>query len=232
MTANSEKKLQEEHKTKKDSGEKSTTETEQKKTPAVSSQQKNSQQENNFTKNNSGKSNSTKNKNDSVLPLPEMAKDDLEGLSEEGKDILKAGKNLKQKMKEEQMEEKSTKSIRDQHSELEEQLRREHFSTLNAEKSPEYAVQLSQQPIDKIYHEMTSLYQTAGEKGYLSQEEQRRVQNLVSAVEKKVQDAEEHRYDLTEEAAAVAGITRQIGAKLRGLYKGNVEGYHATYRFD
>ncbi|MBS3169341.1 hypothetical protein J4210_02550 [Candidatus Woesearchaeota archaeon] len=230
MADNSKKKLNEEHKAKKEKVEKSVKETEQKKTPATSSQQKNTPTESNSRKNNSPENDSIK--NNSALPLPEMAKDDLEGLSEEGKDILKAGKNLKQKVKEEQVEEKPTRSTRDQHSELEEQLRREHFSTLNAGKSPEYAVQLSQQPIGKIYQEMNSLYQTAGEKGYLNQEEQRRVQNLVSAVEKKVQDAEEHRYDLTEEAAAVAGITRQIGAKLRGLYKGNSESYHTEYRFD
>lgn len=137
-------------------------------------------------------------------------------------------------------------TARENLSELEERLREEskeniellragsapeNSSTPESPVNPEYALQLSQKPIDKIYHEMTSLYQLAEGKGYLNSEEQRRVQYLVSAVEKKVQAAEEHRYDMTEEAAAVAGITRQMGVKLKDFYKGNRE-YQVEYRFE
>ncbi|MBI4152047.1 hypothetical protein HY496_03680 [Candidatus Woesearchaeota archaeon] len=169
--------------------------------------------------------------------LPEMATEDLEGLSEEGREILRVGRGLRQKENAkaeiggaERVEQKKAPS-RDHPSELEQQLQHEQASFQPRQAVTEYAPVLSQQPLETIYHEMTSLYQRAEEKGYLNQEEQRRVQYLSSAVEKKVQDAEEHRYEMTEEKAAVVGITRQIGAKLKDLYKGTTE-YQHQYRFN
>lgn len=160
-----------------------------------------------------------------------LTRDDLEGLSDEGKEILKTVKDLKQKSTEVEVKTPIQKDIhsRTHRSELEDQLAQERIGNLQTSTNPEYGIQLAKQPMDTIYHEMTSLYHLAEEKGYLNPEEQRRVQYLTSAVEQKVQDAEEHRYEMTEEAAAVAGITRQIGSKLRNLYKGNSD-YHSQYR--
>ncbi len=172
--------------------------------------------------------------NASRLPLAEIAQDDLIGLSEDGQEILKMSKSLKKKPgEEESLETKNQKPLsgRSNQSALEEQVSRERID-LRAPSTPvnaDYAQHLAQEPMVKIYHEMTSLYELAGEKGYLNPDEQRRVQYLASAVEKKVQDVEEHRYTMTEEAAAVAGITRQIGSKLQSLYKGNSADYRPTY---
>ncbi len=170
---------------------------------------------------------------ESHLPLAEVAKDDLVGLSEDGQEILKMSKSLKKESTEEALETQNPKPIfaRSNQSALEEQLSHERINS-RAVTSPinsDYAQHLAQEPMVKIYHEMTSLYELAGEKGYLNPDEQRRVQYLASAVEKKVQDVEEHRYTMTEEAAAVAGITRQIGSKLQSLYKGNSADYRPTY---
>jgi len=170
---------------------------------------------------------------ESHLPLAEIGKDDLLGLSEGGQEILKMSKDLKKESTEEALETKNPKPIsaRPNQSALEEQLSHERINS-RAVTSPinsDYAQHLAQEPMVKIYHEMTSLYELAGEKGYLNPDEQRRVQYLASAVEQKVQDAEEHRYTMTEEAAAVAGITRQIGSKLQSLYKGNSADYRPTY---
>ena len=83
--------------------------------------------------------------------------------------------------------------------------------------------------MDRLYQEMTRLYHVAEEKGYLNPEEQRRVGYLTSAVEQKVQAAESHHYTMTEEVAAIAGVTQQLGSKLKELYKGQSD-YHPQYR--
>ncbi len=170
---------------------------------------------------------------ESRLPLAELAKDDLVGLSEDGQEILKMSKSIKAEQKEESSEKDQKRDVlrRSNSSALEEQLFHEKINSRGTPPSvhPDYAQHLAQEPMAKIYHEMTSLYELAGEKGYLNPDEQRRVQYLASAVEKKVQDAEEHRYTMTEEAAAVLGITRQIGSKLQSLYKGNSADYRPTY---
>ncbi len=166
------------------------------------------------------------------LPLAELAKDDLVGLSEDGQEILKISKSITTEQKEESSEKDQKRDVlkRSNSSALEEQLFREKINSGTATSShPDYALHLAQEPMAKIYHEMTSLYELAGEKGYLNPDEQRRVQYLASAVEQKVRDAEEHRYTMTEEAAAVLGVTRQIGSKLQSLYKGNSADYRPTY---
>lgn len=162
--------------------------------------------------------------------------EDLEGLSESGKEILKQGKQVTAKF----AHSSPTSSISSSPtarvssrapSDLEEQVTREQVTASQNRQHFEYGTQLAKQPADTLYQEMTHLYHLAGEKGYLNPEEQRRVQYLTSAVEQKVQDAEEHRYEMTEEAAAVIGITRQIGSKLRSLYKGETD-YHPQYKFN
>ncbi len=169
----------------------------------------------------------------SPLSLAEIAREDLAGLSEDGQEILKMTKTIKKEQKDDSSEKDQKKDLprRENNSALEEQLFREKIDSRTLANSPhsDYAQHLAQQPMAKIYHEMTSLYELAGEKGYLNGEEQRRVQYLASAVEQKVQDAQEHRYTMTEEAAAVLGITQQIGSKLRSLYKGNSADYRPTY---
>ena len=171
------------------------------------------------------------------LPFAEMAEEELEGLSEEVQGILKREKglharktssdeNLESTEKEKKREKATRPAAR---SELEDQLVHERNPVAAVPVHPEYTQQLSQQPMDRLYNEMTRLYHVAEEKGYLNLEEQRRVLYLTSAVEQKVQAAEEHHYTMTEEVAAIAGVTRQLGSKLKELYKGQSE-YHPQYR--
>jgi hypothetical protein len=86
----------------------------------------------------------------------------------------------------------------------------------------EYTLQLSQKPMTDIYKEMQTIYQSVGDKGYISGEEERRVEYLASAVEKKVEDVETGNYSFSEDVANAASITRQIGSKLRNMYQSNV----------
>jgi len=72
----------------------------------------------------------------------------------------------------------------------------------------------------ELYSEIKNLYKAVEEKGYISREETGRVEYLAGAVERKLEDIEEGKYSLTEEAALAANITKQIGAKLRDTYKG------------
>ena len=161
----------------------------------------------------------------------ENSEKDSEKEREEKQRIEEAVENVKKQKTEEEKQSSLPKIVgRQQQSELEEQLLKERALPQQEQSNPQYAQNLAREPMAKIYHEMTSLYELAGEKGYLNPDEQRRVQYLASAVETKVQDAEEHRYTMTEEAAAVMGITRQMGSKLRDLYKGNSADYHPQYR--
>ena len=66
---------------------------------------------------------------------------------------------------------------------------------------------------------MTQINKAAEEKGYVSAEEERRVEYLSSAVERKIEDVESGKYSLTEEVAMAVSVTRQIGSKLRDVYK-------------
>lgn len=141
------------------------------------------------------------------VPIPESEKQDLEGLSEEGKGIIKEQRGLHENQE-------------GKDSDLEELARQE------VELPPEvlesqYAEQLSREPMGDIYKEMTNIYKEVEEKGYISREEEKRVEYLSSAVERKLEAEEAGNYSFSEQAARTASITRQMGASMINSYKGN-----------
>ena len=83
----------------------------------------------------------------------------------------------------------------------------------------DYITSLSLQPAAQLYQQMSTLYQAVETKGYMNQEEQRRVQYIASAMEKKLEDVDAGRYSLTQEAARATSLTQQMSEVVRGMYK-------------
>ncbi len=153
------------------------------------------------------------------VPIPETAKEDLEGLSKEAKEILKVQKELKEKKKDDEEEEKSIEKTLDSSGEDLETLARERVDLPPEVVNSEYALQLSQEPMKNIYNEMKDINQTVEEKGYVSKEEERRIEYLTSAVERKIEAEETGSYSFTEDVAMAANMTKQLGASLMNVYK-------------
>ena len=94
----------------------------------------------------------------------------------------------------------------------------------------EYIAKLSQQPMGKLYQEMSGLRREFEERGYLGMEDQRRIDYLTGAVEEKLKAAEEGRYALTEEVARAANLTQMLGSQMREVYKRGEKVEHDWYK--
>lgn len=158
------------------------------------------------------------------VPIPEAIKDDLEGLSEEGKEILKEQKGLKKSVAaKEEVEEKKSSKGKDKEASLEETIASEKFTTEKFAEmqhlQAEYNTQLSQRPMKELYTEMVNIYKRVEEKGYVNPEEQRRAQYLSSAVEQKLEAVDEGVYTMSQELERSVSLVKQLSEGLRGMYK-------------
>ncbi len=179
------------------------------------------------------------------VPIAEVASEQGEGLSEEAKIILKSmqkrvggrkdgeekekgqeegGKGKAKEKDEGQREERPAGFSR---SGLEETVQQERTQmekqgsggAVGRWGGADYITSLSQQPAAQLYQQMSALYQTVETKGYMNAEEQRRVQYISSAMEKKLEDVGAGKYSLTEEAARATSLTQQMSEVVRGMYK-------------
>ena len=147
------------------------------------------------------------------VPIPQVAVQDLKDLTKEEKAIVEAHRGKKQPEDIEAVLEEEKKE------QLLEELAQEKVDLPPELMQSDYTQQLSHKPMGDIYNEMTQINQAAEDKGYISREEERRVEDLSSAVEQKIEDIESGKYSLTEEVAMAVSVTRQIGSKLRDVYK-------------
>lgn len=148
------------------------------------------------------------------VPIPEVAKEDWEGLSEGAKEILKLHRGLVER-KESEEETKPAGQPQEKES-LEETLRKEKTKEFPPEIfNSDYAGHLSLRPMQELKKEMMDIYQTVKEKDYISKEEERRIEYLSSAVERKLEDVERGSYSLTADVAQAASLTQQVGSSLK-----------------
>ena len=172
------------------------------------------------------------------VPIPQMSKDDFKGMSPDEAKVQESHKGKKSSdnddssNKDENKKETSLKDVLTPKVSGEsiglEDLAREHVELPPEVMNSQYAMQLSQKPMDNLYHEITGIKQAVEDKGYISAEEEKRVNYLASAVEKKVEAGEDGKYSFTEDVAKAANLTRAISANLRGLYKsGGNTGYQS-----
>ncbi|MBU1111816.1 MAG: hypothetical protein ABIG93_01600 [archaeon] len=170
------------------------------------------------------------------VPIPQVAAEDLAGLSVEEKQILKVqkGKNDNKWTEEDAGSEESPETIEKkvvdkQVSELEQTLGAEEIgleamqavAQLGPGSNLDYVNELSQRPVNDLYGEIKNLYSAVQEKGYLSAEEHNRVVYLSSAMEQKVSDFQSGEYSFTKETARAASLSQALAHKMSSLYKGN-----------
>ncbi len=156
------------------------------------------------------------------VPIPQVAATSLEGLSEEEKLILKLHKNLEEKSEEEADEESSQEEKEE--STLEETISEHEFARKQEQGQSldlEFISSLSQQPMQELYQEMTSLYQGVKDKGYMSTIEQERVRNISSAIERKLEDVENGDYSFTTEVAHRASDIDKMKSSINVMYNPN-----------
>lgn len=148
------------------------------------------------------------------VPIPEFAQEHLTDLSPEAKEILHRGRGLNEiKVK----SDSAVDSKKNKPSEsLEETLWREKSLEVPREiLEADYTRHLSQKPVQNLYQEMAKIKADVEDKGHMSRDDERRVEYMMGAVERK----QEEGYSFTEETARAASITQQMGAQLRNIYR-------------
>lgn len=155
------------------------------------------------------------------VPIPEFAQEELRGLSEDAKEILQRHRGIKkiiEKPEEDILLSKKKLS-------LEEAVNVENLKNIPPEiLEADYTQHLSRKPVQSLYQEMADIQKEVEEKGYISREEERRVEYMMGAMERKREEG----YNFSEEVARKANVTQQIGANLRSVYKSSQRDvYHA-----
>lgn len=164
------------------------------------------------------------------VPIPEVAKEDMEGLSEEGRELLKVHKGLRERRIVEESEETTTPppTTRRRRSPLEEAVKEARELPPQA-RGVEYAAapvgfgtaaksfyEMSMQELQENVYKATK---AAEELGYATRDQVKLAYYAMSEVEKRLEAAEEGHYSLTEEAARAASLTKQLGAHVQNLYR-------------
>lgn len=151
------------------------------------------------------------------VPIPQVAAERVEEMSEAEKEIIKAHRGLRrgrgvkgeEEERKEEGEEEGRRRGREERS-LEETIAKEK-GFLEGLRETEYAAKLSRAPIETLYEEMKGMREEAEERGYVSAETVRRVEYRLAATERKLEDIGAGRYNLTEEVAEAALLTRMVG---------------------
>lgn len=167
------------------------------------------------------------------VPLPQVAQDDLTGLSESAKDILGTHRGVKRKEDSEEEPESKDVSLEEtvdrEAIELPKQVQDVRYQ-LPHELSPqqinaEYLVQQSTIPVQELRAEMESLYKGVEDKGYMTWQEQRRANVIYSAIDEKMRAVESGKYSMAEDVAAEASLAKRLtGRLLDNAYQANKSG--------
>ncbi len=162
------------------------------------------------------------------VPIPEATQVDSEGLSEEGKQLLKVHKG-KAAPKKDAEEEKESPRPMGKASRLEETVTREKIDLppqamgmeYGATSAPSFTVAyqpLRERPIAEVYQEMGSLKQAIEEKGYVSRADERKAEYLSGIAEERIKSSEQGKYSFTEETARAASLTQMLGSTIQQAY--------------
>ena len=165
------------------------------------------------------------------VPIPQVAQETTEGLSAEGKQVLKAHKGVKEKKQEEEPETpKSTKEESGRKPSLEEALLKETPTMPSlGMRNVEYAIPgaqgavpggmeykpLGQLPTAVLYQEMSSLKKSIDEKGYISRDDTRKAEYITGVIE----DRRERGYEFTRDIGKLASLTQEIGSSIQQGYQ-------------
>ncbi len=169
------------------------------------------------------------------VPIPEAAQDDLAGLSEDAKVILKEQKGLVDKKRETEETDgsKVKNKTRGQEQSLEETIEKSKISKPTAFSSSEaeeksfhqqimqsaYTRELSKTPMEDLYKRAAEITSNVEEKGYVSSAEKRDMAYITGAIEEKFQAYDAGRYNMTEEVAMAGSLIQRLGAKVGSMYE-------------
>ncbi len=166
------------------------------------------------------------------VPIPEFAQEEVLGLGEEGKEILrqKGVRLVEEKIKVNKSNDKEDNdkigiSIKRGSSDLEDAVS-ESKGLPSAQGNVQYGPQeqqafgvaykpLSQLDIKGISSEIKNIYQAVEQRGYITGQEQKLVGYALSEVERRLEDADAGRYKgFTEEVAEAASLIQRIGKQM------------------
>jgi hypothetical protein len=154
------------------------------------------------------------------VPIPEFARENLEGLSEEGKTILKQ-KGVKEKIENDVEVPQRKKEIS-----LEESVAQEEVNIpkghVDVQYGPpgqaaevRYGIQ-SERPMKDLYTEAVELKQAIDVKGYVSKADEKKAQYLSSVAQERIGGGT---YSFTEDTRRAGSLTQMIGASIRNEYQ-------------
>jgi hypothetical protein len=167
------------------------------------------------------------------VPIPEVAKEDLAGLSATAKEILRVQRGItgrkdeeeveKEVSLEEAIEEVAPKPGDKRRYELPEDDPLKQMNT-------EYVLQLSQRPVGELQQDVEQMNRKIEDKGYVNPEEQKALQYHHAAIDEKIKAGEQGSYaNWSEEVAQAALLTKQVtGRLLDSAYQANK--VHDSYK--
>ena len=154
------------------------------------------------------------------VPIPEVGLENLQGLSEEGRQLLMVLKDLKAKKKEE--EPVIVKSVEGES--LEETVRRIEPIPVQVQ-GTEYAIHLSQRPMQDLQNQMKGIYETSQERGYMTSEDQKKVAYLSAGVQHKMEAIDNGSYNASDDLTSRVKATKELSAHM--LSKNPDQVYHS-----
>ena len=87
-----------------------------------------------------------------------------------------------------------------------------------------------ERPTTELYQEMSSLRQSAENKGYVSKADERRAEYLTGIVEERLEAANKGAYSFTEETARAASVTQMLAHSIKEAYKKGGSFEHDWYK--
>ena len=158
------------------------------------------------------------------VPIPELMKDDLEGVSAEAKQALKDWKGLKEE-KEQQEEETKEKKEESLEEAVEGETPREHLP--NVQYGPQdafapnaqYVQDLIYAPIEELQGRIETVYNSAKEQGYMNQEQQHFLLNASAALDEKIESYGSGPATLSEKVSQASTLKQTTGRLLDHQYK-------------
>ncbi len=166
-----------------------------------------------------------------IMPLPDVAREDTEGLSEEAKIIIRKVKQTSEKKETPTLPAPTPKKKKSSPN-LEETVASEPRAPPQTNiqyphqipreiENAEYRVQLHETPMIYLREKMEDLYRSVRDRGYMLWEEHQLASDIAQAVDRKIEDIQTGNYrpadTLAEKIEEVALTTKRIEKSLFGM---------------
>jgi len=155
------------------------------------------------------------------VPIPQVARDDFSDATAEELEMQSAhrGASVQGTALEDELEKKAKQvgesiSWKEQEgTETLEQLTGSASRTISGLANTDYAAHLSQQPIDKLRSDVYKIIDTASEKGYFSEDDQRKLEYHIAGIDMKMDAAESGTYkSFSEQVAQEASEVKKLAS--------------------